>query len=442
MGKIQNGVSLFSKRDPLSIKAKKCRKTTWENGIIKETRDYMENFEYKDDKIERIAHSEGYITPREKTEEEGSEFVGLGGLVWQYHYTLKDHLGNTRVTFADLNNSNSIDPNTEINQINHYYPFGLNMEGNWNGASADAKNKYQYNGKELQTDFGLDWNDYGARMYDAARGHFTTIDPLAPIYAFQSSYAYAANNPVKYIDFMGMGPKGADGMTNEQWLKASNPTNNSIEAAGGSSTNSNSKAAGHQKENRSKGTGAWEIKGSWNKKNIEEYHKIASSFMDALQKSGNRYACEDFALAVVMAFSKSRGLPFQWKTGSQSFDAALWNNPLNSFQNAVMGASGAKDIQRKENTAAISLNEAKQGDIIILRNSENVAHHVQMIYGIEGDNMDIKQGNRFQLFPFDRGIQSATFNTKTGDYSSPDSEHINLHDYNIEYRTFNFEKWK
>ena len=33
----------------------------------------------------------------------------------------------------------------EITQINHYYPFGLNMEGNWNGAA--GSNKYQYNGK-------------------------------------------------------------------------------------------------------------------------------------------------------------------------------------------------------------------------------------------------------------------------------------------------------
>ena len=191
----------------------------------------MDGFEYVNNQIQRIAHTEGYISRREKRSNESSEFVGMGGLVWQYNYTLKDHLGNTRVTFADLNNSNTIDPNTEINQINHYHPFGLNMEGNWNGASADAKNKYQYNGKELQTDFGLDWNDYGARFYDAAIGRFPMVDPLTDMYAFQSPYAYAANNPIKYIDFMGMGPVGADGMTNEQWMKSSSPANNGSQAA-------------------------------------------------------------------------------------------------------------------------------------------------------------------------------------------------------------------
>ena len=29
----------------------------------------------------------------------------------------------------------------DIKQINHYYPFGLNMEGNWNGAQGN--NKYR-----------------------------------------------------------------------------------------------------------------------------------------------------------------------------------------------------------------------------------------------------------------------------------------------------------
>lgn len=79
--------------------------------------------------------------------------------VWRHEFVLRDHLGNTRTTYTDLNENGVIDPHTEMSQINHYYPFGLNMEGNWNGAA--GKNKYQYNGKEWNDDFGLGWNDYG-----------------------------------------------------------------------------------------------------------------------------------------------------------------------------------------------------------------------------------------------------------------------------------------
>ena len=82
------------------------------------------------------------------------------------------------------------------------------MEGPWNGAKGD--NKYQYNEKELNEDFGLNWSDYGARFYDAAIGRFPTVDPLAEVYDFQSPYAYAANSPVNFIDFMGMGPESYD----------------------------------------------------------------------------------------------------------------------------------------------------------------------------------------------------------------------------------------
>lgn len=52
----------------------------------------------------------------------------------------------------------------------------------------------------------LDWYDYGRRFYDPAGVHFTTMDPLAESFNFQSPYVYAANNPVYFIDNNGEGP--------------------------------------------------------------------------------------------------------------------------------------------------------------------------------------------------------------------------------------------
>ncbi|NOY49659.1 MAG: RHS repeat-associated core domain-containing protein [Chlorobi bacterium] len=86
-------------------------------------------------------------------------------------------------------------------------------------------NNYKYNGKELQTDFGLDWYDYGWRFYDPQLARFHTLDPLAEKYSFQSPFIYGANNPIRFIDFMGM---NADDDVDEE--DQQNNANNTIES--------------------------------------------------------------------------------------------------------------------------------------------------------------------------------------------------------------------
>jgi RHS repeat-associated protein len=64
-------------------------------------------------------------------------------------------------------------------------------------------NDYKFNGKEEQTELGLGWLDYGARMYQPEIGRFFTQDRFAEKYLDFSPYQYAANNPVLYIDVNG-----------------------------------------------------------------------------------------------------------------------------------------------------------------------------------------------------------------------------------------------
>ena len=57
-----------------------------------------------------------------------------------------------------------------------------------------------YNGKEHQDELGLNWEDYGARMYDAALGRWWVMDGKAELYFATTPYAYALNQPTNAID--------------------------------------------------------------------------------------------------------------------------------------------------------------------------------------------------------------------------------------------------
>lgn len=100
------------------------------------------------------------------------------------------------------------------------------------GISSKAANavtsKYKFGGKELNDNefndgSGLDQYDFGARSYDPQIGKWQTVDPLADNMRSWSTYNYTFNNPIVMIDPDGKSPVGADGLTTDQWIKASRP---------------------------------------------------------------------------------------------------------------------------------------------------------------------------------------------------------------------------
>ena len=168
---------------------------------------YANGVEYLDGNMEAYHHAEGRINYSN-----GSP---------TFKYVIRDHLGNTRITFADVNGDGQIDPKAsgdELLQENHSYPFGLNIQNSDYADGADPKNSYQYNGKELNEDLGLNWMDYGARWYDPSIARWNAVDPLASDAELVgwSPYAYVWNNPLKFSDPTGMKGEGAD-----DWYKDS-----------------------------------------------------------------------------------------------------------------------------------------------------------------------------------------------------------------------------
>jgi RHS repeat-associated protein len=79
------------------------------------------------------------------------------------------------------------------------------MGGDWREPQGmDNDNRYGYNGKELDSDIGLNWHHYGARLYLPEIGRFTGVDPIADEFAHVSAYNYAENSPISNIDLHGL----------------------------------------------------------------------------------------------------------------------------------------------------------------------------------------------------------------------------------------------
>jgi len=148
---------------------------------------YYGDLVIKDGQPTRIIHADGTISLNDSSIE--------------YHYHLKDHLGNVRLVITPDGNNQPV-----VLQAIDYYLFGKSYTKNIPSyGNVHQPNKYLYNSNEEQEMPGK-FLDYGWRMYDPQLGRWHGVDPLAELGRRCSPYVYAFNNPLLFIDPDGMWP--------------------------------------------------------------------------------------------------------------------------------------------------------------------------------------------------------------------------------------------
>jgi len=94
-------------------------------------------------------------------------------------------------------------------QETEYDPYGLELAGM--SRAGTPENKYTFNGKERQDEFGLRWHDHGWRFYDPSLGRWVVSDPDAEEGDQESwgTYQFGMDNAVRYNDLDGRFPIAA-----------------------------------------------------------------------------------------------------------------------------------------------------------------------------------------------------------------------------------------
>ena len=137
---------------------------------------YVGPFRIRNGFVEKFMFEGGYCTFN------GTSTAG------KLHYYTKDHLGNNRVV---------VDEDGTLEQVTHYYPFG----GIFGDAGLNTGlQPYKFGDKELERMHGLDWYDFGSRMYDPVLALFTSIDPQCEKNYHVSPYLYCEDNPIIRVD--------------------------------------------------------------------------------------------------------------------------------------------------------------------------------------------------------------------------------------------------
>lgn len=184
-------------------------------------------YDMQGNRVRKVTDRYASGTPTRKNER---LYLGDCEIYWEYagdgttitHQRLTDHISDEHGRFAmqELSDSqillryNHADPlessRLETDALGRliayeeYHAYGTTAYQATLSSLAPGARRYRYAGKERDEESGLYY--FGARYYAPWLGRFLSVDPKAGEYIHQSTYCYAANNPVTLKDVNGEGP--------------------------------------------------------------------------------------------------------------------------------------------------------------------------------------------------------------------------------------------
>ncbi|MCB0482721.1 MAG: hypothetical protein KDC83_14930 [Flavobacteriales bacterium] len=128
------------------------------------------------------------------------------------NYELTNHLGNVLSTVNERKLPLDNDADTyidayaaDITSQTDYYPYGMKKMGR---LLNPTDYKFGFNGKEIDDEVKGARNtiNFEYRVYDPRLGRFFSTDLLTFNYPFWSPYEFAGNDPIRFVDILGLGP--------------------------------------------------------------------------------------------------------------------------------------------------------------------------------------------------------------------------------------------
>ena len=93
----------------------------------------------------------------------------------------------------------------DVESVSDYYPYGMQMPGRHGSENSDSY-RYGFQAQEKDDEVKGAGNslNYKYRMHDPRIGRFFAVDPLAPIYSYNSPYAFSENRVIEGIELEGL----------------------------------------------------------------------------------------------------------------------------------------------------------------------------------------------------------------------------------------------